>query len=131
MTSSRLPLTLPPLENGDKLTRREFEQRYTAMPHIKKAKLSEGFVYMASPLHAKAHGKPHAQIIGWLVAYEAATPGVEVLDNPTVRLDNDNEVQPDALCELKQMDNLPLGRMITLRAHQNLLLRLRCDPAAL
>ncbi|MDY7022234.1 MAG: Uma2 family endonuclease [Cyanobacteriota bacterium] len=101
MTSSSLPLTQPPLENGDKLTRHVFEQRYTAMPHVKKAELIEGFVYMASPLHAKAHGKPHAQIIGWLVAYEAATPGVEVLDNPTVRLDSNNEVQPDALLRIE------------------------------
>ena len=28
---------IPPLENGDRLTRDEFERRYEAMPHIKKA----------------------------------------------------------------------------------------------
>lgn len=103
MTPATLPLTLPPLENGDKLTCHEFEQRYAAMPNVKKAELVEGFVYMASPLHAKAHGKPHAQIIGWLVAYEAGATGVEVLDNATVRLDSDNEVQPDAL--LRRQNN--------------------------
>lgn len=43
-------LTLPPLENGDKLTRIEFERRYHAMPQLKKAELIEGIVYMASPL---------------------------------------------------------------------------------
>jgi Uma2 family endonuclease len=101
MTPSILPLKMPPLENGDQLTRYEFEQRYAAMPHVKKAELIEGFVYMASPLHAKAHAEPHAHIIGWLVAYKAATPGVQLLDNATVRLDSDNEVQPDALLRIE------------------------------
>jgi hypothetical protein len=36
------PLTIPPLENGDKLTRAEFERRYEAMPQVKKAELKEG-----------------------------------------------------------------------------------------
>lgn len=93
--------TLPPLENGDKLTRHEFERRYTAMPEVKKAELIEETVYMASPLRAKAHGKPYAHILGWLTAYEAATPGVEALDNATVRLDLYNEPQPDALLRLE------------------------------
>ncbi|MEM9451399.1 MAG: Uma2 family endonuclease [Cyanobacteria bacterium P01_E01_bin.6] len=94
--------SLPPLENGDRLTRSEFEHRYQAMPHIKKAELIENTVFIASPLRAKGHGKPHAHIMGWLVAYEAATPGVEALDNPTVRLDMDNEPQPDALLRIEQ-----------------------------
>ena len=96
------PLTIPPLENGDKLNRTEFERRYEAMPHLKKAELIEGVVYMASPVRAKSHSKPHARIMGWLIAYEAATPGVEALDNPTVRLDTDNEPQPDALLRIEQ-----------------------------
>ncbi|MBD2494335.1 Uma2 family endonuclease [Nostoc sp. FACHB-280] len=95
-------LTTPPLENGDKLTRAEFERRYHAMPHLKKAELIEGVVYVASPVRAKKHGKPHSRIMGWLVAYEAATPGVETLDNTTVLLDADNEPQPDALLRIEQ-----------------------------
>lgn len=35
-------VTIPPLENGDKLTRTEFERRYHAMPDHKKAELIEG-----------------------------------------------------------------------------------------
>lgn len=97
-----LLVTIPPLENGDKLTRHEFEQRYHAMPNFKKAELIEGVVYLASPVRAKNHGKPHASIMGWLVAYEAATPKVETLDNTTVRLDADNEPQPDALLRIEQ-----------------------------
>jgi Uma2 family endonuclease len=33
----------------------------------------------------------------WLGNYKVATPGVRMGDNPTVRLDLDNEPQPDAL----------------------------------
>ncbi|MBD2500272.1 Uma2 family endonuclease [Anabaena azotica] len=95
-------LTTPPLENGDKLTRAEFERRYHAMPNLKKAELIEGVVYLPSPVRAKKHGKPHASIITWLGTYEAATPGVETLDNPTVRLDADNEPQPDAVLRIEQ-----------------------------
>jgi hypothetical protein len=40
------PLTIPPLENGDKLTRIEFERRYNSMPKVKKAELIEGIVYI-------------------------------------------------------------------------------------
>jgi len=94
-------LTIPPLENGDKLTRHEFERRYHAMPNLKKDELIEGVVYVASPVRAKQHGKPHARIMGWLIAYEAATPGVEALDNTTVLLDTDNEPQPDALLRIE------------------------------
>lgn len=95
-------LTTPPLENGDKLTRAEFERRYHAMPNLKKAELIEGVVYVPSPVRAKKHAKPNAGIIAWLGTYEAATPGVETLDNPTVRLDADNEPQPDAVLRIEQ-----------------------------
>lgn len=33
---------LPPLESGDRLTRREFERRYATMSQIKKTELIEG-----------------------------------------------------------------------------------------
>ncbi|MBW4563573.1 MAG: Uma2 family endonuclease [Mojavia pulchra JT2-VF2] len=88
---------IPPLESGDRLTRREFERRYHAMPNTKKAELIEGVVYMASPLRFKSHGKPHGDLIIWLGNYKVATPGVELGDNATVRLDLDNEFQPDVL----------------------------------
>ena len=41
---------IPSLENGDRLTRAEFERRYEAMPNLKKAELIEGVVYMPSPV---------------------------------------------------------------------------------
>ncbi|MDZ8051686.1 MAG: Uma2 family endonuclease [Aulosira sp. ZfuVER01] len=90
-------IQIPPLESGDRLTRHEFERRYTAMPNIKKAELIEGIVYVASPLRFKSHGQPHGNLIGWLWTYKVATPGVELGDNATVRLDLDNEPQPDVV----------------------------------
>ncbi len=90
-------LTIPPLENGDRLNRYEFERRYNAMPKLIKAELIEGIVYMPAALRFKSHGQPHGWMIGWLVTYEATTPGVAVGDAPTVRLDIDNEPQPDVV----------------------------------
>lgn len=86
-----------PLENGDRLTRPEFERRYHAMPHKKKAELIEGVVYLPSPLRFRSHAKPHGHLMTWLGVYEASTSHVEVGDNATVRLDLDNEPQPDAV----------------------------------
>jgi Uma2 family endonuclease len=95
------PLTIPILENGDKLTRAEFERRYHAMPNLKKAELIEGIVYfMASPLRITQHGAPHAQIMTWLGNYWSVTPNLQLGDNCTVRLDLDNEPQPDALLRI-------------------------------
>lgn len=96
---------IPPLENGDRLTRHEFERRYTAMPHIKKAELIEGIVYMASPVRHVKHGKPHGRLMTWLGVYEAATEGVDLSDNATVLLDADNEPQPDALLRIESNGN--------------------------
>lgn len=87
---------LPPLENGDRLTRAEFERRYAAMPHLKKAELIEGVVYMAAALRFRSHGQPHGDLIIWLGNYKVATPGLELTDNVTVRLDRDNDPQPDS-----------------------------------
>jgi len=89
-----------PLENGDRLTRGEFERRYAARPDLKKAELIEGVVYMPSPVRATGHSRPHATIMWWLGTYGAATPGVWADDNATVRLDLDNEPQPDAMLSI-------------------------------
>ncbi|WP_373540212.1 Uma2 family endonuclease [Chamaesiphon sp.] len=88
---------IPPLENGDRLTRYEFERRYDAMPSLKQAELIEGVVYMAAALRFRSHGQPHAKLMTWLGNYTVATPGVALGDAPTVRLDSDNEPQPDAV----------------------------------
>jgi Uma2 family endonuclease len=87
---------IPPLENGDRLTRAEFERRYEVMPELKKAELIEGEVYMPSPVRYKGHSHPHTRLVAWLANYETDTPWVEAGDNGTIRLDLDNEPQPDA-----------------------------------
>lgn len=88
---------VPPLENGDRLSREEFERRYAAMPANQKAELIEGVVYMASPLRFQNHAEPHSNLIGWLWTYRIATPGIRLGIEPTVLLDLDNEPQPDAV----------------------------------
>jgi Uma2 family endonuclease len=91
-----LTLTRPVLESGDRLTREEFHRRYGERPDIKKAELVEGVVYVASPVRASVHGIPHARMMTWLGVYQVKTPGVQLVDNATVQLDANNEVQPDA-----------------------------------
>lgn len=91
---------VPTLESGDHLTRAEFERRYAAMPWLKKAELIDGVVYVPSPV-SNAHSSPHFRLIGWLSKYEEATPGVEGGDNATLRFDDENEPQPDALLRLQ------------------------------
>jgi hypothetical protein len=87
---------IPPLEQGDHLTREEFHRRYEAMPHLNKAELIEGVVHMPSPVNFQKHGKPHFDGIFWLGCYRMFTPGIEGGDNSTLKLDLKNEPQPDA-----------------------------------
>ncbi|MBE9037124.1 Uma2 family endonuclease [aff. Roholtiella sp. LEGE 12411] len=96
-TPAASPSYIPPLESGDRLSRHEFERRYNAMPNVKKAELIEGVVYVASPLRFEPHAEPHGNLMGWLWSYKIVTAGVRLGDNPTVRLDLDNEPQPDAI----------------------------------
>ena len=91
---------VPPLNNGDRLTRAEFERIYASHPEIKKAELIEGVVYMPSPARYLEHGEPLFDAIGWLSMYKVATPGVRGGDNATLRLDFENEPQPDVLLRL-------------------------------
>lgn len=92
--------SLPPLEAGDRLSRAEFEYRYHAHPEVKKAELVEGIVYMPSPARFTQHSQPHADTVAWLGLYRSATPGVIAGDNATLRLDDENVVQPDVLLRL-------------------------------
>ena len=64
------PQMCPPLENGDRLSCREFERRYAAMPNHQKAELVEGVVYMAS--HAQVY---HPCSTSWLSNHSVADSG--------------------------------------------------------
>ena len=91
------PSRIPPLEQGDRLTRSEFLRRYAAMPPKVKAERIEGIVHMpAAAVSAQFHGEHHAKVLAWLVVYQSVTPGVVAADNSTVALDIDNDPQPDA-----------------------------------
>ncbi len=95
---------VPPLENGDRLTRQEFHRRYEEMPENVRAELIEGVVFMSSPARHVPHAKPQGSIVAWLGVYVAETPHVELGDNGSVLLDTDNEFQPDAYLRLEPDD---------------------------
>jgi Uma2 family endonuclease len=88
---------IPPLKDGDRLSRDEFERRYNAMPQLKKAELIEGVVSVPSPVGCEHHGEPHSTLGGWFFLYRARTRGVRLADNASVRLDLGNMPQPDCL----------------------------------
>jgi Uma2 family endonuclease len=100
--STSPPPPILPLEPGDRLTLSEFERRYDAMPGLKKAELIEGRVYMPSPVRFLSHATPHSEVVACVVVYSAATPGTKYGDNATVRMDADNEPQPDVLLRIDE-----------------------------
>jgi Uma2 family endonuclease len=65
---------IPPLVAGDVLTQEEFLRRYEAMPHLNKAELIGGIVYMPSPVSVE-HGETDQPLAGCLSVYVANTPG--------------------------------------------------------
>jgi Uma2 family endonuclease len=92
---------VPKLHAGDVLTRDEFERRYAAMPDLKKAELVEGVVYVGSAV-PYVHGRFAFLLAAWSGFYCAVTPVVHGAVNSTVRLDFDNEAQPDVLLRLPE-----------------------------
>jgi Uma2 family endonuclease len=73
---------IEPLRGGDKLTRDEFLRRWEAMPHLKRAELIGGIVYMPSPVSID-HGRVDNFIAHWLGHYAMYTPGIDVGNNTT------------------------------------------------
>lgn len=91
----------PPLENGDHLTREEFERRWDAHPEIKRAELIDGVVFLDVSVGIE-HGEHHGDAAGWAAAFAAfhrAT--VQLLLEPTVRLPAGQDVQPDVCLRLR------------------------------
>ena len=83
------------LESGARMDQRTFHELYKQTPDGFKAELIEGTVYVASPVSGW-HGAPHATLVGWMVIYMDATPGVRVYNDATNILNADSEPQPDA-----------------------------------
>lgn len=100
--------SVPPLENGDRLTSAEFLRRYEATPELKKAELIEGTVYMPPPVSISSHAIPDGIIQIWLGCYALEHPHLELVPNGTYLLDTGNTPQPDAiLCTIPR----PGGRV--------------------
>lgn len=94
---SRPDAPVPPLRDGDRLTREEFERRFDATPGLKRAELIDGVVHIAPPaLRWDYHARPDGLISGWLMFFESSTPGVQMGNNASIRLNVANEPQPDA-----------------------------------
>ncbi|WP_020472191.1 Uma2 family endonuclease [Zavarzinella formosa] len=88
---------VPPLRDGEQLNADEFHRRYEAMPHVRNAQLIKGIVRMSSPVRNNMHADPHFMMNGWLASYCFGLRGVRGKDNATLRVDDENEPQPDAM----------------------------------
>ncbi len=105
---------VPPLRDGDRLTRREFFRRYEADPTVSRAELIKGVVHVISrrvganrrefgrSLNTdEDHPRTHFDIIGWLGVYSAYTPGTEGSAPTTVYAPSRNTApEPDALLRI-------------------------------
>ena len=87
------PTASPTLDNGDNLTRTEFIRIWEQLPHIKRAELIGGIVYMPSPTSTD-HGDMDINIASFMGFYKAMTPGVTGGSNTTTYL-LDDCAQPD------------------------------------
>lgn len=70
------------------------------MPHLKKAELIEGVVYIPPPVSHGDHSRPHSDLVTLFGNYTANTLGADYGNNATIRLDLDNEPQPDAFLRI-------------------------------
>jgi Uma2 family endonuclease len=99
--STPTAIEIPPLVEGERLARDEFERRYEAMPDVR-AELLDGVVYiMASPVSAD-HAAPHGRLIGCLAMYELATVGTELAIDGTLRLGLSSDPQPDGMLFVRE-----------------------------
>ncbi len=100
--ASMFPLPeVPPLREGDVLTRAEFELRFDSMPDLNHAELIDGVVYMASAV-SNDHGHPHGRLAGLLGFYSTLTLGVAIGANTSIRVDDANIPQPDLFLRLER-----------------------------
>jgi Uma2 family endonuclease len=91
---------VPPLRNGEHLSRPEFESRWEAAPQVRFAELIEGIVFTPPPI-SETHSKHHDRLHYWLCHYAHETSGVTSRITPSLRLDNRNEFQPDCLLRIE------------------------------
>ena len=92
---------VPPLQNGDRLSRPEFERRFDATPGLERAELIEGVVYMPPPI-SDDHSSVHSHMVTCLGVYSAATQGVASGLGGSLRLDLKNMPQPDGFLRIEE-----------------------------
>jgi Uma2 family endonuclease len=100
-STSEYSTRIPPLAAGDVLDAEEFWRRYRHAGAGLTAERIHQKVYIVSPLRAASHGDSHAALTFWLATYSAAHGASIVSDNATIRLDRDNDPQPDLCLRLK------------------------------
>ena len=86
---------IPRLRDGQRLTRSEFMRRWEAMPELKFAERIEGKVSIMTPPISLDHSEPLNLLIWCLMTYRMATPGIRDLNETTIHVDGDNDLQPD------------------------------------
>lgn len=84
---------VPPLIEGQRLSRDEFLRRWEAMPHVKYAELIKGVVHMPSPLGLD-HGESDCDLGGLIFIYTVNTPGTKGAKSATSLMSEDAP-QPD------------------------------------
>lgn len=92
-------VSIPPLKEGEQLTRDEFLRRWEAEPKIKFAELIGGTVYMPSPVSIE-HGYMHRRVGTWLGVYQVFTRGTDGENDATSLLLEDSP-QPDLNLRIK------------------------------
>jgi len=92
---------VPPLQAGDRLTREEFERRWDMHPEIKKAELIDGLVFTEVTVSPR-HGEPHSTLNWWLVSYRTMHRDLVAMDNTTVRMPGEDDLQPDVLLRRRE-----------------------------
>lgn len=98
------------LFDGDRMASDEFLRLYEADPVVVRAELINGVVYVnawrevvdgkevvVSPIGREGHGRPQANVIGWLTHYSFGTPGVACSAPSTVQMSDKTAAEPDAL----------------------------------
>jgi Uma2 family endonuclease len=84
------------LKDGARMNRERFHYLYEQTPEDFRVELIGGVVHEPSPISI-SHGQSHVLLTHLLSSYAIETPGVQLLDNVTVMLSDQDEVQPDLL----------------------------------
>lgn len=89
--------TLEPLRDGERIKRDEFEHRAKAFPDVGRVELIDGVVHVMSPISLFGHGLPHGEMVYWMKKYTRKTKGVFCSNPTSIRIDDENEPEPDAI----------------------------------